>query len=1219
MNYWNGQKWSPSNPSFEIAGDAFVANQVQHQTSLASDLNQAGAVTITMPDGTTLRSTPVAIALYDAASGRSAVIATITNCAGTPIGSNSVLYPNAFAGAGVCADVLYRLKRGSFAQDVVFTGRLDPPEWGFPDDTTRIQIITEFYGAPEPKRKTRLLQVETNQAVRARMASPDLTDQMLGFGQAVLGPGSAYRASDQPSVTNALSPVAKEFTTVSGRSLLVESVTYNSVKQWLQSLPECPPSGRGAKLFFKKATTGYAAIPPPGLARKAAPSSRPQALGLARARSAALDGLVIDYLLEIGGDMDDPITFAGDSTWFIAGPVYCNGPVTIEGGTVFKYPTDPTAAINIYDGLTCQTQPYRPAIFTAGDDESIGASVRDIWPDWSGTIQGNGAYGGAGLNVAWAPTTTNLSNLRFLYLSIAVMSYAGGEGGTGLQISARDLQVLQCGSAFLGTYYYTVRNCLFWNNGCVFDCLPQDFAGETILCEQVTFHNCGLFIRDFTSIVCLTNCLVVLTPGLDTCYSVTTAASRLLSSDTGVFQSADAGSHYLPANSPYRALGTTAINPDLLASLKNKTTVPPIDLPTYMVMTGDVQFSPQIPRYTSGNPDLGYYYDAFDYAVAWVTSEGSDITVLPGTAIGFRNDFDPYNGWYTWIGFDLLAGSTFTCHGAATNQVTLAPICYAQEGPFAYTYMISFVPDYWPQATGWENVANTLSYLYGTSPLNMPVTLDGLQPPPAMDFRFTRFCLPAECSHFSSGWDWWWFWEWSPDSAMNLTLKDCALSGGWINIGAPDDYFLMAADNFYGQASFGLTNSLFDRVQVDLEPAYNWDTYMTTVGVDASFYAYNNLFHGGLLLIDPVQPSTGTWTWMDTLFDGTAFLQDQNQPFAWGYNAYWPDATSELGGALLAYWQPILQSLFWGMEPPWVPFDSSWNYLTSTSFTPTPGSGDQTLAAAPAYQTGPLGSFYLPTSSPLVNAGSRSPAGAGLYHYTTRTDQAKDAVQAAVNVGLHYVATTGAASTQPMDTDNDGIPDYVENWHGDGNYSLHTDTETDWHNAQTLSGTPDPLNTLYNNVDLDGDGMVGRIEKALSKNPLVPDNPLTLIPAASPGPNQVAFVVPVPFTTLAGIGSLSLRLDGKPVPFFRWDQDTSSGGCLLTWDTTCEVPGDYCAQVELYLNGQTRPGAMGPISPFTLTVDQAPYQYPLVSGTASWISAAPGDRLASGTHSAVVG
>ena len=40
---------------------------------------------------------------------------------------------------------------------------------------------------------------------------------------------------------------------------------------------------------------------------------------------------------------------------------------------------------------------------------------------------------------------------------------------------------------------------------------------------------------------------------------------------------------------------------------------------------------------------------------------------------------------------------------------------------------------------------------------------------------------------------------------------------------------------------------------------------------------------------------------------------------------------------------------------------------------------DQQLTTAPAYQTGPAGSFYLPTSSPLWNAGSRTAAEAGLF------------------------------------------------------------------------------------------------------------------------------------------------------------------------------------------------------------------------------------------------
>src|SRR5208282_6259822 len=85
-----------------------------------------------------------------------------------------------------------------------------------------------------------------------------------------------------------------------------------------------------------------------------------------------------------------------------------------------------------------------------------------------------------------------------------------------------------------------------------------------------------------------------------------------------------------------------------------------------------------------------------------------------------------------------------------------------------------------------------------------------------------------------------------------------------------------------------------------------------------------------------------------------------------------------------------------------------------------------------------------------------------------------------------------SGSTQPRDTDGDGIPDYVENWHGDGNYSLHTDTETDWQNPMTDGVTPDAYSPVYDDVDLDGDGLTGRAERFFGTNPLIPDNPLNL-------------------------------------------------------------------------------------------------------------------------------
>ena len=53
MNYWNGQQWVPSNPSFQISPDGMtaVASQVQHKVRLASNLNTNSAVNVITPDG----------------------------------------------------------------------------------------------------------------------------------------------------------------------------------------------------------------------------------------------------------------------------------------------------------------------------------------------------------------------------------------------------------------------------------------------------------------------------------------------------------------------------------------------------------------------------------------------------------------------------------------------------------------------------------------------------------------------------------------------------------------------------------------------------------------------------------------------------------------------------------------------------------------------------------------------------------------------------------------------------------------------------------------------------------------------------------------------------------------------------------------------------------------------------------------------------------------
>jgi hypothetical protein len=135
------------------------------------------------------------------------------------------------------------------------------------------------------------------------------------------------------------------------------------------------------------------------------------------------------------------------------------------------------------------------------------------------------------------------------------------------------------------------------------------------------------------------------------------------------------------------------------------------------------------------------------------------------------------------------------------------------------------------------------------------------------------------------------------------------------------------------------------------------------------------------------------------------------------------------------------------------------------------GSGNKIITpqynqTAPDYQTGPLGAYYYPTSGSqlfsLVDAGYRTPAAAGLAQHTVRVDQFKESLtqptpSGEVDIGFHFAAintTTGL----PVDSDGDGLADYLEDWNGNANASGSPDSgETDWNiynSANALGSAP---------------------------------------------------------------------------------------------------------------------------------------------------------------------
>lgn len=117
--------------------------------------------------------------------------------------------------------------------------------------------------------------------------------------------------------------------------------------------------------------------------------------------------------------------------------------------------------------------------------------------------------------------------------------------------------------------------------------------------------------------------------------------------------------------------------------------------------------------------------------------------------------------------------------------------------------------------------------------------------------------------------------------------------------------------------------------------------------------------------------------------------------------------------------------------------ENSTNAHYSTYFGLTAGVGNILLGSL-SYQTNQWGKYYQPTGSSLIDAGSRSAQSAGLYHFTTTTNQSKEATSM-VDIGLHYVALTSGG--QPLDEDADGLPDYYEDSNGNGSADSG---ETDW-------------------------------------------------------------------------------------------------------------------------------------------------------------------------------
>ena len=379
----NGQ-WMAASENIQITSAGGAATNGQHQVYFAADINASNAVQIVTPEGDQLNTHIMGLSYYDAGTGSNVLFAELQDSVGQVVNNNQVVYSNAFTNCN--ADVRYTYRRSGIEQDIVVQQQLPNPDvYGLNPSNTWLQVWTEFTDPPTPAIEPIL----------------DGADERLDFGMMKMERGRAFILGNESNPA----PVNKAWRTVGGRTFLVEQVQFDDVATQLQSFPASSGNGNGSdgsgtqQIRFR----GFPKqLPPrPKLAKRANES-----LKLAQTQVPE-KGLVLDYALN--GSITN-LTLQGDTTYFVTGPVNLYGTTTIEGGTVVKFTNSSASpSINLYGPVNCETGPYRMAMFTAMDDNTVGLTVTGS----SGTP--SGYYAQYALYNQYTGSNLTLHHLRLSY------------------------------------------------------------------------------------------------------------------------------------------------------------------------------------------------------------------------------------------------------------------------------------------------------------------------------------------------------------------------------------------------------------------------------------------------------------------------------------------------------------------------------------------------------------------------------------------------------------------------------------------------------------------------------------------------------------------------------------------------------------------------------------------------------------------------------------
>ncbi len=660
-NYWDDGQWKKSQAVIEL-DDKIGAKAIQAQQKVffKPSVNQRGAVEIHTPEGMVLKSSVLGLSYFDSFSGQMVTLATTHRSVGELLEPNQIIYRDAFD--NIHADVLYTFRTSGLEQDIIFRENPPAPElFGLLPESTKLEVMSEFYEAPNPGKRVSTLDEVTDPQLRQQMAEPDWIDEELNFGNVILPRGKAFSVAsanqNQVIPTEKSSPVGKRWINNGSRSALIESVDYYNVRSILETLPDAvspddlDQEDAGAMFQLNQKFPKTASRILPELNASSTAALPKDAIRVASYSPYSEPGFVLDYTTVTG---TSNFTFKGNETYLIsASSIVLSGTTTFEGGTVVKFDSTNMPYVYVLGSIVCETQTYLPALITAKDDNTVGEKITGS----SGTP--SGYYCDTAL--WYIPSgSIEIKNIHFRFAETALKIdpvYASDSTIMNCQFVQNDVPIsINGGTA-------NVYNCL------IVDTDSTVIKKLSTTSTAVNLVNCtvdgGTTLFD-TNSLSLTNSIIT---GVTSTGSPSNPNSIILSSASGVYDSVGAGDYYLPATSGYKDAGTSSINSDLLAELGTRTTSAPIEITSDI--TTDTTWGPVVDR-DVGSIDLGYHYPVVDYFIVQKKIISKRLDVLPGTVLSMGG----YNGLRIHNNDAYIS-----CLGTVNNPIIFVRYDCVQEQP----------------------------------------------------------------------------------------------------------------------------------------------------------------------------------------------------------------------------------------------------------------------------------------------------------------------------------------------------------------------------------------------------------------------------------------------------------------------------------------------------------------------------------------------------------